>query len=64
MKVGFCDDVSLFQLADFPKPEQMFNSKYPFQKIGDIFRPSHTAFDTTDALKSAKTYLESLINTS
>ena len=30
----------------------------PFQKIGDIFRPSHSAFDTTDALKSAKRYLE------
>ena len=30
MKVGFCDDVSLFQLADFPKPEQMFNENYPF----------------------------------
>ena len=30
MEVGFADDISLFQLKDHPKPEQMFNAKYPF----------------------------------
>ena len=27
MEVGFADDISLFQLKDHPKPEQMFNAK-------------------------------------
>ena len=30
MEVGFCEDLSLFQLNDHPKPELMFNEKYPF----------------------------------
>jgi len=30
MKVGFNDDYSLFKLLEHPKPEQMFNSDYPF----------------------------------
>ena len=30
MEVGFSEDLSLFQLNDHPKPESMFNEKYPF----------------------------------
>ena len=30
MEVGFNEDISLFQLNDHPKPEMMFNAKYPF----------------------------------
>jgi len=30
MEVGFSKDLSLFQLNDHPKPELMFNEKYPF----------------------------------
>ena len=30
MDVGFSEDLSLFQLNDHPKPESMFNEKYPF----------------------------------
>jgi len=33
----------------------------PFQKISDIFRPSHAAFDTTNALKLAKEYLQDIL---
>ena len=30
MEIGFSEDVSLFQLNDHPKPEEMFNENYPF----------------------------------
>ena len=30
MEVGFSESLSLFQLNDHPKPEKMFNKKYPF----------------------------------
>ncbi len=30
MEVGFNEEISLFQLNDHPKPEMMFNAKYPF----------------------------------
>ena len=30
MEVGFSNELSLFQLNDHPKPELMFNEKYPF----------------------------------
>ena len=30
MEVGFSEDLALFQLNDHPKPEKMFNKKYPF----------------------------------
>ena len=30
MEVGFSENISLFQLNDHPKPESMFNEKYPF----------------------------------
>jgi len=30
MEVGFSENLSLFQLNDHPKPEKMFNKKYPF----------------------------------
>ena len=30
MEVGFSEDVSLLQLNDHPKPEEMFNENYPF----------------------------------
>ena len=30
LEVGFSKKLSLFQINDHPKPEQMFNSNYPF----------------------------------
>ena len=30
MEVGFNEEISLFQLNDHPKPEEMFNENYPF----------------------------------
>ena len=30
MEVGFNEELSLFQLNDHPKPEDMFNKNYPF----------------------------------
>ena len=30
MEAGFSEQLSLFQLNDHPKPEKMFNHKYPF----------------------------------
>ena len=30
MEVGFSKDISLFQLNDHPRPEEMFNKNYPF----------------------------------
>jgi Hypothetical methyltransferase. len=30
MEVGFNEELSLFQLNDHPKPEEMFNKDYPF----------------------------------
>lgn len=30
MEVAFSEKISLFQLTDHPKPEQMFNNNYPF----------------------------------
>ena len=30
MEVGFNEQLSLFQLNDHPKPEEMFNKNYPF----------------------------------
>tara|TARA_B100000029_G_scaffold240200_1_gene237379 strand:- start:12240 stop:13439 length:1200 start_codon:yes stop_codon:yes gene_type:complete len=30
MEIGFSEDLSLFQLNDHPRPEKMFNDKYPF----------------------------------
>ena len=37
MKVGFNENYSLFKLLEHPKPEQMFNSKYPFLTPLKIF---------------------------
>lgn len=30
MEIGFNEDLSLFQLNNHPKPENMFNKNYPF----------------------------------
>ena len=30
MKVGFNENLSLFQLGEHPKPDLMFNNNYPF----------------------------------
>ena len=30
LEVGFSNKLSLFQINDHPKPEQMFNKNYPF----------------------------------
>ena len=41
MKVGFNDEYSLFKLLEHPKPEQMFNSKYPFLTGSSIYMVNH-----------------------
>ena len=41
MEVGFSDDLSLFQLNDHPKPEKMFNKKYPFYTGSSEFMKLH-----------------------
>ena len=41
MEVGFSEDLSLFQLNDFPKPELMFNKKYPFYTGSSEYMKMH-----------------------
>jgi len=41
MRVGFNEDYSLFKLLEHPKPEQMFNSKYPFLTGSSQFMIEH-----------------------
>ena len=41
MEVGFSEDLSLFQLNDFPKPELMFNKKYPFYTGSSEYMKKH-----------------------
>ena len=41
MKVGFNENYSLFKLLEHPKPEQMFNSKYPFLTGSSKFMVGH-----------------------
>ena len=41
MKVGFNENYSLFKLLEHPKPEQMFNSKYPFLTGSSKFMAGH-----------------------
>ena len=41
MNVGFSEQVSLFQLGDYPKPEQMFNKNYPFFTSSSKFMVQH-----------------------
>lgn len=41
MEVGFNEDISLFQLNDHPKPEKMFNAKYPFFSGSSEYMKNH-----------------------
>ena len=41
MKVGFNEEYSLFKLLEHPKPEQMFNSKYPFLTSSSNYMVHH-----------------------
>ena len=41
MEVGFSEEVSLFQLNDHPKPELMFNERYPFFTSSSKFMTAH-----------------------
>ena len=41
MEVGFSEDVSLFQLNDHPKPENMFNENYPFFSGSSNYMKNH-----------------------
>ncbi|MDB9821049.1 class I SAM-dependent methyltransferase [Candidatus Pelagibacter sp.] len=41
MNVGFSEEVSLLQLGDHPKPEQMFNKNYPFFTSSSKFMVEH-----------------------
>jgi methylation protein EvaC len=41
MEVGFSEDLSLFQLNDHPKPENMFNDSYPFYAGSSEYMKSH-----------------------
>jgi len=41
MEVGFSEEISLFQLNQHPKPEKMFNEKYPFYTGSSNFMKKH-----------------------
>ena len=41
MEVGFSEDLSLLQLNDHPKPEKIFNEKYPFFTKSSEFMKLH-----------------------
>ena len=41
MEVGFSESLSLFQLNDHPKPQKMFNKKYPFFTGSSQYMKSH-----------------------
>ncbi len=41
MEVGFSEDISLFQLNDHPKPNQMFNKNYPFFTGSSTYMKKH-----------------------
>jgi len=41
MKVGFSEELSLFQLVNHPKPEKMFGDKYPFYTGSSNFMKIH-----------------------
>ena len=41
MQIGFSNKISLFQLINHPKPEQMFNNQYPFFSGSSIFMRNH-----------------------
>ena len=41
MKVGFCDELSLFQLDEHPDPSQMFNKSYPFYSGSSEYMKRH-----------------------
>ncbi len=41
MEVGFSEEISLFQLNDHPRPNQMFNQNYPFFTGSSNFMKKH-----------------------
>ena len=41
LSVSFSEDVSLFQLNDYPKPKMMFNNNYPFFTSSSNFMKLH-----------------------
>ena len=41
LEVGFSKDLSLFQINDHPKPEQMFNKNYPFFTSSSKYMVEH-----------------------
>jgi|TARA_B100001964_G_C14242348_1_gene605656 methylation protein EvaC len=41
MEVGFCEKLSLFQLNETPKPEQIFGKKYPFYTGSSEYMKTH-----------------------
>ena len=55
MEVGFNEDISLFQLNDHPKPEKMFNAKYPFFSGSSEYMKKH--------FKNYSEYVKKFLNT-
>ena len=41
MEIGFNEEISLLQLNDHPKPEKMFNEKYPFFTSSSEYMKNH-----------------------
>ncbi len=41
MEVAFCEETSLFQLINHPKPEMMFGNKYPFYTASSQYMKLH-----------------------
>ena len=62
MEVGFSEDLSLFQLNDHPKPEKMFNKKYPFytgsSKLMKLHFEKYANWITSNFLKSNSKLIE------
>ena len=62
MEVGFSEDLSLFQLNDHPKPEEMFNDSYPFFSSSSEYMKNHfrnyANFIKKDILKNKSRIVE------
>ncbi len=62
MEVGFSENLSLFQLNDHPKPESMFNEKYPFFTGSSEYMKKHfknfSDFIKKDYLRSESKIIE------
>ena len=57
MEVGFNEQLSLIQLNDHPKPEEMFNKNYPFFTGSSEYMKKHFK----NALKTLYKHLQKML---